>query len=440
MSNDAYSCFESHEFFGEFFENKDSNVGRFAAKIKYSPENGLKLEYCISDSESPKSCDRLYGVLGNGKKCTLVGPFNLGFGTHYMGKVHVTSGVNGFSYLIIGEFIEPEQLFDNSIFTFNGMQEFIHPQGWIDHAEYQDEPIVYANGDDWKITVENTATYKGIGESLKKLVHSENIEAMRKLESFLDKIHEEHPDSGFSLRKNLKYQINYSTKRQQTAKKLLSGANKITSLFSILMSRPAFPDEIQLEMPGEVERLNVITSLSLELRTVELAKKEVSHNSMPINWKQVDMARVISRWFDVCDDYQVLSISHQYETGFRTLHYAHSDIILYSTQLEAINMDLGGSAAEKYENPINTYASAKLIIRLKNALKKSGENELGRAISLLRNELAHVGRPKVMMNKLNIDDYIEIGVLLRLVVISHLFSKLGVDRNMIHQYQNRLIH
>ena len=56
-----------------------------------------------------------------------------------------------------------------------------------------------------------------------------------------------------------------------------------------------------------------------------------------------------------------LTITYQYETGFRTLHQAHTDIILFTTQLEAINKTIGGSKNEKYMKPINEYASLFLI-------------------------------------------------------------------------------
>lgn len=150
------------------------------------------------------------------------------------------------------------------------------------------------------------------------------------------------------------------------------------------------------------------------------------------------MSTVLSNWFKVYDDFRVLSVAHQYETGYRTLHYAHSDIILYSTQLEAINLDLGGPSATKYVGPIETYASPELAFQLRKVFEKVNECDLGKAISTIRNELAHVGRPKVMMNKLSIDDYVDIGHMLRLVVISHLLEKLGIDRERIHQYQRRL--
>lgn len=439
MAQKTFNCFESYEFFGEFFENQNSNAGRFAGKIKYSPQNGLQLEYSISDSEAPTSCERLFGVLNNGKKCTLVGDFDLNSGLHHAGSIHVRSGLHGFFYFIIGDFVSDDQLVECTHFTFNGMQEFIHPQGRVTQLKYQDSPIVEVNSEHWDIKVTNNATYSMVGNSLKNLIDPRDIEAKEKLDIALDTILVEHPKAYFTLRKTLKYYVHYATKELDDVGETINQITKISSLFSILMSRPVFPDEIKLTLNRDDGKVvNVLNSMVLEERTVGLAQKEVNHNFLPLNWKQLDMSVVLSNWFKVYDDFRVLSAAHQYETGFRTLHYAHSDIILYSTQIEAINIDLGGKTGTKYVNPIETYASLELVSQLRKVFEKVNEYDLGKALSSLRNELAHVGRPKVIMKTLTIDDYVDIGHILRLVVISHLLSKLGIDKEQIHRYQSRL--
>ncbi|MFH0229208.1 HEPN domain-containing protein [Vibrio diabolicus] len=438
MAQEVFNCFESYEFFGEFFETESSSAARFAAKIKYSPQDGLQLEYSLANSSIPNNCERLFGILSNGKKCTLVGDFDFDSGTHFMGQVHVRSGVHGFYYLIIGDFVCEEQLFECTHFTFNGMQEFIHPQGWLTQLKYQDSPIVKVSGGDWDIEVINVATYSMVGKRLKNLIGSRDKEAKEKFDIAFDEILESHPKAFFNLRKSLKYYVRYSTKEFKGASDIIGSITRIASLFSILMSRPVFPEEIELTINGKDEAVKILNSMVLEARTVELAQAEISHNFMPLNWKQLDMSMVLSNWFKVYDDFHVLSVAHQYDTGFVTLHHAHSDILLYSTQLEAINIDLGGQSAMKYINPIETYASPELVSQLRKLFEKVGEDNLGKAISTVRNELAHVGRPKVMMKKLSINDYADIGYILRLVVISHLLSRLGVEREQIYQYQHRL--
>ena len=103
LAKEILNCFENYEFFGEFFENECTNKGRFVAKIKYSPEKGLQLEYSISDNEAPNSCERLFGVLSNGNRCTLIGDFNFDYGTHHVGKVCVKSGIHGFTKALAQE-------------------------------------------------------------------------------------------------------------------------------------------------------------------------------------------------------------------------------------------------------------------------------------------------------------------------------------------------
>ena len=98
-----------------------------------------------------------------------------------------------------------------------------------------------------------------------------------------------------------------------------------------------------------------------------------------------------------------LTITYQYETGFRTLHQAHTDIILFATQLEAINKTIGGSKNEKYMKPIN------------------------------------VDRKKELMNILTIGDYVKIGNHLKTIVTSYLLSDLGINNIIIEKYQAQTI-
>lgn len=87
---------------------------------------------------------------------------------------------------------------------------------------------------------------------------------------------------------------------------------------------------------------------------------KITHQTLPLNWSQIDTEQVFSKWFEIADNYVPLTVTYQYETGYRNLHQAHADIILFSTQLEAINHTLNGKPHEKYMKPINEYASPAL--------------------------------------------------------------------------------
>ncbi|EJR9880462.1 hypothetical protein N0E11_004502, partial [Salmonella enterica subsp. enterica serovar Enteritidis] len=57
MATKKYELTKEYFFHGEFWHQLDDNKGRFSARIEYSPYHGLILDYCISDSESPRTCE-----------------------------------------------------------------------------------------------------------------------------------------------------------------------------------------------------------------------------------------------------------------------------------------------------------------------------------------------------------------------------------------------
>ncbi|HCN7287261.1 TPA: hypothetical protein N6199_003326, partial [Escherichia coli] len=177
---------------------------------------------------------------------------------------------------------------------------------------------------------------------------------------------------------------------------------------------------------------------SFEQRTIDLALKKITHQTLPLNWRQLNIEQVFSKWFEIADNYIPLTVTYQYETGYRNLHQAHADIILFSTQLEAINVTLNGKPSEKYMKPINEYSSPALKNKLEQIFANINNKSLGANIATLRNELAHVDREKVLMKTLDLSDYINIGIYLKAIIASYLLSKLGIERSQIERYQSRV--
>ncbi|MDR7088605.1 ApeA N-terminal domain 1-containing protein [Cellvibrio fibrivorans] len=440
MSKDVYGVFDAHEFFGEFFHNQDDYASRFSAKIKYSPETGLILEYSIVDSDVPSACEILFGILNNGKRCTLFGPFNFNLGGRRFGVINTKYGSHGFPCLVMGDFVSPDKKFDHSRFTFHHMQEFFYPQGHLDGVAYKDGTLETIKGTDWIIEIENRATFNDVTETLMNLIINENGKALKRLSSSYEKIKTAFPDNSFLLRKSLEYLFKYIPCTPKTIKEMYLDILKITSLFSIFMDRPTFPDEVKIFPNAEASNsISLLSSINLESRTVGLAKSNPSHFLMPINRNKIDLSKTISTWFELHDSYRVLSTTFQYETNHRTLHSAYSDVILFSTNIESIAHDLGMPTSDKYEGPINRYGSDELKSAIRNIFIIHNNNSLGKNLSDLRNELAHVGRPKKLIKILNISDYVDVAEILKLVVVSHLLEQIGVARDVIYGYQKRLL-
>jgi hypothetical protein len=440
VTKDIYSAFEEHEFFGEFFHSEDSYDARFAGKISYSTEKGLSLQYNIADSSVPNQCEKLIGILDNGKKCTLIGPFDFNRGGRPWGSIRTKHGKHRFPHLLIGSFVEARSNFHHCRFTFHHMQEFFYPQGHINSVPFKEGILEKIEGNGWNLELENRAEFKDVTHNLVNLMMTKESDSLEKFSDAFEEIKKCYPDESFMVRNSLEFLFKYETESPKTASEINNDINKISSLFSIFMDKPTFPDEVKLYPNKEPKNsVSLLSSLYLESRTVDLAKGSQSYFFMPINREKIDLPKAISMWLELHEVYRVLSTTFQYETNYRTLHSAYSDIVLFATNIEAVAQDLNMPTSDKYEGPINKYGSEELKKSIMDIFLNHNNESLGKNISDLRNELAHVGRPKKLIKILNINDYVNVGRILKLVVVSHLLEKLGISQEVIHEYQNKLI-
>ncbi|CUY82100.1 MULTISPECIES: ApeA N-terminal domain 1-containing protein [Serratia] len=438
MAGYLYDFTKEHSFHGEFWNNPNDNKGRFSAKIEYTPYNGLTLDYCISDSDSPTTCQRLYGVLNTGEPCTLIGPFDFLHSSIHFGKLRVLTGKHYFKAIIFNGMYTDNDSVEYCDLSLYGMQEFIHPQGFISQLKHSTTPILSTQGTGWKIDVINNATFSSVGDDVLNIINCQNEEALNKFTKDFLSTKKQYPEAFFSIRKNLKFYLRYTNTKDESIIKHIDDLWKMTGLFSILLDKPVIPDELNIKFKGQQIKNPCLLSNGIEQRTIDLALTNTTHHLLPLNWKQINMGEIISNWFNISDEYDSLSVTYQYETGYRTLHQAHADIILFATQLESINLTLSAKNSDKYIGPINKYASSSLKNNLESIFSKFNKKTIGENITIVRGELAHVGRPKKLMKVMTIDDYIKIGLYLKVTITSHLLSKLGLTKEQIERYQSKV--
>jgi hypothetical protein len=126
--------------------------------------------------------------------------------------------------------------------------------------------------------------------------------------------------------------------------------------------------------------------------------------------------------------------SIQHETGFRDEHTAHGEIVLYATQFESISY-AAGVKDQKYEYPLATYACPKLRDGLAKTLGKSTLVDTGKAVGELRDEIAHVGRPKQWLANLSLRELVRISQYLQLTIIGYKLTSIGVPADAVTRYQ-----
>lgn len=429
--------FEEKKWLGEFFV-KDGYDKRFVGEINYSPEVGVILSYTITGHKPPDAAKVLYGVLSTGEKCSLIGDFDASNSGMKLGRGIISrNGRIGFLYLIIGDFLERDELLHDIIFSLTGMQEFFFPKGYKDLIKYSEKPLLSITTSYGTLTVGNNAKFDLLNKDITSQIYSPNQDAQRAIKSAFETIEEEYPDANFMLKKDIAYRFHLKIQNGVNIDSLYDHIADIANLFSILIHSPVSPNSIKFYKGDGSDRssLSVFPCMALNKSTIELCLKEQTHFFMPITQHSIDLESIITQWLLYSKNYSTLVSSIQNETGYRTEHQLHGELVVYGTQFEAISHDARNK--NKYEYPIDRYATENIKNGISRIFSRVGETDIGVGISKLRNEIAHVGRPKKMMKVLTMKDLVDLSLYFQLTIIGNILTSLGVGKTVVNKYQDK---
>ncbi len=433
------SNFSEREWNGEFFIPGDYE-NRFIGTITFSPEKGVVLSYLIATQHFSRESEVLYGVLATGEQCTLIGTFNP---THsdfnFKNGLTTYNGRTWFYFLVIGKFLDENELFSEVSFSLTGMQKFFFPNGYKDLIKYSIEPLLTVSTDYGQIEVGNNANFSILREDITAQIYNRNDEALIDLKRAFAEINTKYENSLFMLKKEISYMLTIKTNVECNIGKLYEYITDISNLFAILIYSPVYPEVIKLKHIDNPYSSIVYPSMALEKRTADLCKRKYSHFRMPITKNKINLENVIENWIKQSKKFTMIISSLQHETGFRNEHSVHGELVLYATQFESISHQAGVGNAKKYEYPVNQFGTDKIKNLLTQIFSNVGETDFAKGIGSLRNEIAHVGRPKDLLSTLTIRDMVNISQLLQITILGYALNTIGVDSNMISEYQNKLI-
>jgi hypothetical protein len=439
LSSEKYSHFKEYSLLGEFYlpEKPES---RFPAKVEYSPINGLQLDYSIVESDINEEASCLFGILQGGKRCTLIGGFDFSTGTNHVSPaLWARSGKHPFSFILFGDHLK-DIVVNKCRFTFTNMQEFFFPQGHIDSLKYSKDSLETIAGEDWTLEIQHRATAKLVGNRLINLLHSKNDDLISELSAVISKTLEKHPNDIISVRNSLEFVLSFFRNSPVDIYDITKDIFRICSLFSLLTDRPTFPDEVQYYLCND-KGFYGLSNRRVENGIIAQVERRTSHHFMPINGTNTDLKTAISKWFSNFDDfYEVLSTEFQFDTGMRTLHSVQSGILMFVSNLEFIGKELGVTPKERYETPLRHYCEEKILKRFTEIIDSHTKKELGAAISDLRNDIAHLTRPKQLIHKIPFCHLMEIYEILRGIVAAHVLCLIGVPLDKAKEWQKRYVH
>ncbi len=433
--------FSEARWIGEFFL-PGSHENRFSGEIHYSPAEGVILSYSITGQDVPAVTDVLHGILSTGDKCTLIGQFSPAqAGTNFRTDLITRSGKTGFQFLTIGDFLDHDEQFADIDFSLTNLQEFFYPRGAKDLVKYSEIPLYSVTTPFGKMEVYNAATFGYLHSDISSRIYSRDPVALDALSQAFKDIEAKYPQASFMIKEDIAYRISFEFAPRLTIRDAYRHIISLSNLFAILIYSPVYPECINLNKPGTDNlpiTIQICPSMVLDPRTINLLNtRNYIHQHMPITQSTVPFDSIVSTWMQEPQSHSTIVSSIQKETGFRNEHSAHGEIVLFATQLESISFAAGKRDKPKYEYPLEKYACQRVRDRIMKAFGKATVEETAKAIGELRNEMAHVGRPKQRLATLTLRELVQISRYLQLTIIGYILTNIGVPTHVIIAYQER---
>jgi hypothetical protein len=426
------------KWIGEFFL-PGSHDNRFSGGLEYTPEDGVILSYFISHNQPMQKSEILYGFLASGDACTLIGNFDPSkTGIRLNNEALIRPGKIGFQFLVLGRFLPDIGNIKHLDLDLTNLQEFFYPNYAKNRVKHSDTPDYDLETSFGAIKVGTNTKFDPLDRDITTQIYSLNKPALAELQDEYARITAENNDAWFMLKKDITYRLSIDFATPMSVLEAYKKINLLTDLFSLLSYSPVYPVDINitdLSFDNPSSNAKLFPSMIANRQTLAIAAKERSHRSMPIQRNTIPLDKVISNWLTSQYDFSIIVSSIQNDTEVVNIHEAHGENTLYATQLESISY-LANKKSAKYEYPIKTYANRKIIDGLIRSFAVRNLFDVGVSISDLRNEIAHVQKPKVLLKHLSLRKLVKINQYLQLTVIGYILTQIGVPKEVISNYQD----
>lgn len=433
------------EWTGTFFPPDRQDLA-FAGRLRYSPTDGLRLEFArpMNMADHKLKWRYLLGHTSTGEPLTLVGEFSAernGLNVKY-GMSYWTSAGYPFHYVIFGHHFDDKTTFDTFEFDITCAQEFFAPDGMKRHIPHSTTDIVTARCVAGEVKVIHSSKFGFVYNDLRAYFHSDDTDAMNELQQAYAEIRARHPKFLPFLKRSLDYLFRFVPKNELTIPDAHNIIVSITDLFAMLFFGPAKLTQLfatARDKDGKPFPMTVFPWMINDKATIERSLSKKDYQSLPLNNGDVDFGPLISKWLDKGDRYLTISSLLQSKVNVVSDHEIHGNIVLAAAQLEGMAMQASINTKKgKYEYGLKNHASDKLRRHLSNLLG-CVEDDIGASVSDLRNEIAHVGRPKTLLSKISRRNQYAISVALQAVVIGYVLEQIGVSQQARDKYQDVLI-
>ncbi|MGY4888958.1 UNVERIFIED_CONTAM: hypothetical protein EX528_00770 [Xanthomonas axonopodis] len=442
MAASESNLLENHEWVVTLYPPGRRELA-FAGLLKYSPTEGLWLHYAIPHGFLPDDdIDCLHGCTSSGDRCTLIGKFKPYSPGHSFKHGHTYSkGRARFSYYVLGIHCADLDTFDSFTFNLAGVENFFGHASYRRRSELPSGPVHSARYESGSLEIQWHGKLEVEGVNIIDSLHSTDPDALEKLRTaFLD-ISSAHPGFHVYYKKEIDYSFHFRPDEDLQLRDGYAIGDSIANLFALLSFAPIMMKDfyaIARDENGRPVSLPVFHFHITEKDTLSRILKAVDQPPYALEIADIDFGKVLKGWSEKKNLFSTMISRIQCQGLLVANHDVLAGIVLSATQLENIGFLAQKGPKEKYQYPVDRYASKALKERLRILLSCSAE-EIGISIGHLRNDIAHVGKPKKILNKLSFQRQNITQLCLEVLVISYVLSELGVEDDSLKKFQGSLL-
>ena len=445
MGNIDSNLLIDQEWTGTFFPPGRADLS-FAGRLNYSPINGLRLEFARPADMASHNLkwNYLLGYTSSGEPLTLVGEFGAegnGINIKY-GMAYWASTGYPFHYAIFGYHFDDTTEFNSFGFDISGVQDFFAADGMRDRIPFSKTSIVDAHFSAGDLNVIHSGKFDFVGDDLRVHFHSDDVEAVDELQMAYRGVCDRHPDFKPYLKRSLDYTFRFLPKSDLSIPDAYRIVSSVADLFAMLSFEPAKVSRFCATARDDDGKSHAMVVFPWRIdneATIERSQTKRKYNALPLNNGDVELGLLLANWLDQRDRYIAISSLLQSKVSVVSEHEIHGNIVLAATQLEGIAVQARAKGKkEKYEYGLRNYASDKLRKHLAGLLNCT-ENNIGEHISDLRNDIAHIGRPKKLLQIIGPRKQFLVSIALQAVVIGYALNEIGVTPRAREKYQEVLM-
>lgn len=419
---------------------------RFSGRLEYAPGSGVLLRYLLTDdgkttARPSRKRDRyLHGVLDSGARCTLLEPGGGERTQQISGAQRSQSGTEAFGIMVLGAHVEPSQKFDSATIAYSGMQEFFFPAGLKDWEKFSPDLSDTESTDFGTASVFTVGSFGILPKDPIALFHSSDPNALKALAVAIDDVEKRFPDQILQVKKDIGYALHLTFQPSLELRNVRSTISELANLLALLTHNPVLPQRVALARQSAApEHVDIYLSLLRDRRTVDMCLEETSHHQLPINARTVKFPKLIGKWLAKSEQFRTVADSLQNQTSVVNLHDLHGELVLNVALLESISVIAGKALQrERYQYPVDRYASHWITELLSKELGVQ-VSQIGEAVSDVRNEIAHFGRPRKLLSKLGIAGLYRVNAAIQLIVLAYVLRSVGVPLPAVQEYQYKFM-